>query len=188
MAGGHHTPGRAWKGHRAPCPPSPSHHAILGGSALLHGVFKQHVTLGVTETHPARPAQPASTSGVSRGRYPPFPPPHSAPGTGVHRRGHAGVTGGLGRAGEGRRSPGVPRARLCPPIPGLAQRCCPAKCQLGMDSLGSPVLERCLTGSKRDEGLCRERHHGRTRGELSAEAVNKEHFRLRLALPVRAGN
>ena len=56
-----------------PCPPGPSHHAILRGSALLHGVFKQHVALGVTETHPAWPPQPVGTQGVSKD--PPFGTP-----------------------------------------------------------------------------------------------------------------
>lgn len=46
-----------------PCPPCSSHHAILRGCALLHWVLEQHGALGVTETHTARPAQPAGTGG-----------------------------------------------------------------------------------------------------------------------------
>lgn len=89
------TPSRGRKGHCAPCPPSPSHHAVLGGSALLHGVFKQHVTFGVTETHPARPSQPASTQGVSKGHVPALPLPRHHPhsGTEVCRRAHGGHRG-----------------------------------------------------------------------------------------------
>lgn len=62
--------GRERKGYRAPHPPFPSHHAILGGSALLHGMFEQHVALRVTETHPARPPQPAGIQGVSKDLLP----------------------------------------------------------------------------------------------------------------------
>lgn len=74
----------------SPCPPSPSHHAVLGGRALLHGVFEQHVALRVTETHPARPPQPAGSRGVSKD---PLPSPllSSSLGTGVHWGGYTGV-------------------------------------------------------------------------------------------------
>lgn len=47
-------------------PSCPSHHAVLGGCALLHRVLEQHVAFGVAETHPARPPQPAGTEGVKR--------------------------------------------------------------------------------------------------------------------------
>lgn len=72
------------------CPPGPSHHAILGGSALLHRVFKQHISLGVTETHPARPPQPVGTKGVSKD-----PPPLALPSLSTgHRSASRRVRGG----------------------------------------------------------------------------------------------
>lgn len=90
-----------------PVPSCPSHHAVLRGCALLHRVLEQHVALGVAETHPARPPQPAGIEGVSRD--PPSPP--GSPPLGTSTRGGLGPLGspcpgaepGWHRAGGGPR-------------------------------------------------------------------------------------
>lgn len=115
------------RGTLPPCPPGPSHHAVLGGSALLHRVFEQHVALGVTETHPAWPPQPAGTQRVSKNPLPSTPYPGTTLQAGPNLLFHQvpACTGPLG----------------CP---------APEWCQAGTEQDGGPCWERQQGRTRRE--------------------------------------